>query len=119
MGFILETASYTLILQMPKIQAQRGLVPSPRLSRTLLGQDTNTEQLPFLITEHINKVTLNNILKECFSVFIFGCAGSLLLHRLSLVVASRGFSLLQYTGFALGWLLLFLCMGFIRCGTRA
>ena len=75
-GIHFRNCLHTLILQMQKIQSQRGLVPSPRLSRTLLGQDTNTEQLPFLITEHINKITLNNILKEFFSVFIFGCAGS-------------------------------------------
>ena len=28
-----------------------------------------------------------------FYLFVFGCAGSLLLHRLSLVAASRGYSL--------------------------
>ena len=43
---------------------------------------------------------------------------------LSLIVASRGYSSLQYTGFSPGWLLLLQCMGsrcvgFSSCGTRA
>ena len=43
----------------------------------------------------------------CFFLFLFiylfvcGCIGSLLLHRLSLVAASRGYSSLRYAGFSL------------------
>ena len=39
-------------------------------------------------------------------LFIFGCAGSSLLHGLSLTVASRGYSSLQRSGSSLWWLLL-------------
>ena len=39
-------------------------------------------------------------------VFIFGCSGSSLLGRLSLVAVSRGYSLLPYVGFSLRLLLL-------------
>ena len=39
-------------------------------------------------------------------LFTFGCAGSSLLHRLFLVAASRGSSLLWCMGFSLQWLLL-------------
>ena len=57
-------------------------------------------------------------------LFIFGCVGSLLLCRLSLVVASRGYSSLRCAGFSLWWLLLLRStgsrrMGFSSCGMRA
>ena len=57
--------------------------------------------------------------------FFFGCVGSSLLRAgFSLVAASRGYSLLQCTGFSLRWLLLLRrtgsrCAGFSSCGTRA
>ena len=46
------------------------------------------------------------------------------MHRLSLVVASRGYSSLWCTGFSLRWLLLLRsmgsrCAGFTSCGSRA
>ena len=54
--------------------------------------------------------------------FIYGCAGSLLLHEAStVVVACRSYSLLQCTGFSL-WQLILLwnmgsrCKGFSSCG---
>ena len=58
-----------------------------------------------------------------FSFFFFGCAGSSL-RGLSLVVASVGYSSLQYVGFLLWWLLLLRstgsrCAGFSSCGTQA
>ena len=59
------------------------------------------------------------------NLFIFGCIGSLLLSAgLSLVVASRGYSLLRCVGFSLRWLLLLQStgsrhMGFSSCGTQA
>ena len=58
------------------------------------------------------------------NLFISGCAGSLLLHRLSLVVVSGGYSSLQYAGFSLRWLLLLRstgsrCTSFSSCGTWA
>ena len=61
-------------------------------------------------SHHLNvaersKGTDNNgicFLKIClFNLFIFGCFGSLLLCRLSLVVVSGGYSLLQCAGFSL------------------
>ena len=56
-------------------------------------------------------------------IFI-GCAGPLLLHRLSLVVVSRGYSLLQCLGFSLRWSLLLWSTGsrskgFSRCSSWA
>ena len=59
-----------------------------------------------------------------FFFFFFGCTGSLLLHGLSLVAASRGYSLLWCTGFSLRWLLLLWStgsrhMGFSSCGFQA
>ena len=56
--------------------------------------------------------------------FIFGCVGSLLLRRLSLVVVSGGYSSLPCAGFSLQWLLLLRstssrCMGISSCSTRA
>ena len=57
-------------------------------------------------------------------IFIFGCVGSLLLHGLSLVTVSRGYSSLRCVGFSLRWLLLLQStgsrhVGFSSCGTRA
>ena len=58
-------------------------------------------------------------------LFIFGCVGSsLLLHGLSLVVASGGYSLLRCAGFSLQWLLLLWTadstdMSFNCCGMQA
>ena len=54
----------------------------------------------------------------------FGCVGSSLLCRLSLVVASGGYSSLRCAGFSLLWLLLLRStgsrhVGFSSCGTRA
>ena len=54
----------------------------------------------------------------------FGCAGSSLLRRLSLVAVSGSYSSLRCTGFSLWWLLLlqnmgFRHMGFSNCGTWA
>ena len=40
-------------------------------------------------------------------------------HRLSLAVASGGYSLLRCAGFSLQWLLLLRCVGFSSCGTQA
>ena len=60
-----------------------------------------------------------------FIYFIFGCVGSLLLHAgFSLVMASRGYSLLQCMGFSLRWFLLLWSMGsrhvgFSSCSTWA
>ena len=52
------------------------------------------------------------IFKNLFIYFIFGCLGSLLLRAgFSLVVASGGYSLLQFPGFSLG--------GFSCCKARA
>ena len=48
------------------------------------------------------------------NLFNFGYVGSSLLHRLSLVAASGGYSLLQCMGFSLQWLLLLWSMG-SRC----
>ena len=39
-------------------------------------------------------------------LFIYGSSGSSLLHRLSLVAVSKGYSLLQWAGFSLQWLFL-------------
>ena len=41
-----------------------------------------------------------------FILFIFDCAGSLLLHGLTLVMVSGGYSLLHCLDFSLHWLLL-------------
>ena len=49
-------------------------------------------------------------------LFIFGCVGSPLLHRLSLVAASGGYSSLRYAGFSLQWLLLLRSTGSRRSG---
>ena len=59
-----------------------------------------------------------------FKKIFIGCAGPLLLHRLSLVVVSRGYSLLQCVGFSLRWSLLSWCTGsrskgFSRCSSWA
>ena len=56
--------------------------------------------------------------------FFFGCVGSLLLSRLSLVAASRGCSSLQCAGFSSRWLLLLQSTGsrhtgFSSCAARA
>ena len=50
------------------------------------------------------------------TLFIFGCTESLLLPRLSLVVASCGYSLLQRTGFLLPSLFLLWSIGFRHTG---
>ena len=50
-------------------------------------------------------------LKKKIYLFIFGSAGSLLLHGLSLVVESGGYSSLQCMGFSLQWFLLLRCLG--------
>ena len=57
-------------------------------------------------------------------LFIFGRVGSSLLHGLSLVAASGGYSLLRCTGFSLQWLLLLQSTGSRRadlssCGLQA
>ena len=56
-------------------------------------------------------------------LFIFGCVGSSLLHGLSLVATSGGYSLLRCAGFSLRWLLVaehrLWCAGFSSCGTQA
>ena len=67
--------------------------------------------------------------KRCISFFLikkifFGCIGSSLLCRLSLVVVSGGYSSLRCMGFSLRWLLLLQSMGsrragFSSCSTRA
>ena len=57
--------------------------------------------------------TLGINLPKSQSTFFFGCAGSSLLHRLSLVAASGGYFWFRSTGFSLGWLLL------SRCRARA
>ena len=55
--------------------------------------------------EYIYIVILFSFFK--FNLFIFGCAGSLLLcGGFSLAVASGGYYLLQYKGSSLQWLLL-------------
>ena len=60
-----------------------------------------------------------------FYFLFFGCIGSLLLRGgFSLVVVSGDYSLLQFAGFSLQWLLLLQSMGskhasFSSCGSRA
>ena len=59
-----------------------------------------------------------------FYLFVFGCVGCSLLHALSLVAASGGYSSLQCVGFSLRWLLLLWSTGsrrtgFSSCGMRA
>ena len=49
--------------------------------------------------------------KKPVVLIYFGCAGSLLLHWLSLVVVSKGYSLLWCVGFSPWWLLLLQSMG--------
>ena len=49
-------------------------------------------------------------------LFISGCVGSLLLRRLSLAAASRGYCLSQCAGFSFWWLLLLWSMGSRRTG---
>ena len=51
-------------------------------------------------------VALLTLVCICFNLFIFGCSGSLLLLRLSLVVAGGGYSLSWRQGFSSQWLLL-------------
>ena len=50
-------------------------------------------------------------------MIFFGGAESLLLHGLSLVVVSGGYSLLWCLGFPLQWLLLLRSTGFSSCST--
>ena len=50
-------------------------------------------------------------------LFIFGCAGSSLLHRLSLVAVSEGYSSLWYSVFLLQWLLLLQSTGSRHVGS--
>ena len=50
--------------------------------------------------------TVLNFFIFLIDLFIFGCPGTLLLHRLSPVVVSRGYSSLQCVGFSLEGLLL-------------
>ena len=57
-------------------------------------------------------------------LFIFGCVGSSLLHGLSLVLVSGGYSSLWCAGFSLRWLLLLQSTGsrragFSNCGSQA
>ena len=57
-------------------------------------------------------------------IYLFGCVGSLLLRRLSLVAVSRGYSSLRWAGFSLQWLLLLRSTGsrhagFSSCGSQA
>ena len=52
------------------------------------------------------------------NLFIFGCVGSSLLHGLSLVAVSGGYSLLRCAGFSLQWLLLLRSMGCRVCGLQ-
>ena len=71
------------------------------------------------------------IFKNLFILFIFGCIGSSLMRWLSLVAASRGYSLLLCAGFSLRWLLLLqstgsrcanlvaVASGLSSCGLRA
>ena len=55
-----------------------------------------------------------------FFIFYFSlCWVFVALHRLSLVAASGGYSLLQCSGFSLWWLLLLRHTGFSSCGTQA
>ena len=61
---------------------------------------------------------------KLINLFIFGCIASSLLHGLSIVVASGGYSSLWCVGFSLRWLLLLWSMGsrrvgFSSCGTWA
>ena len=61
---------------------------------------------------------------DFFFFLFFGCVGSSLLHRLSLVVLSRGYSSLWCMGHSLQWLLLLRSTGsrrpgFSSCGSRA
>ena len=55
--------------------------------------------------------------KKFMYLFIFDCAGSLLLCRLSLVAANGVCSLLVCSGFSLQWL--FLLQDFSACGFQA
>jgi len=50
-------------------------------------------------------------------LFIFGCAGSSLLHRLSLLAVSGGYSSLWYSVFSLQWLLLLQSTGSRHVGS--
>ena len=58
------------------------------------------------------------LFKKLIDLFVFGCAGSSLLHGLSLVV-SGGCSLLWYTGFSLRWPLLLCGIGCKRAGCNS
>ena len=70
-------------------------------------------QLPL---QHFNPRGWNDyVFFVCLFVF-FGCIGSSLLRRLSLVAVSGGYSLLQCTGFSLQWLLLLQSTGSRRVG---
>ena len=57
-------------------------------------------------------------------LLIFGCAGSSLLHGLSLVAVNEGYAEVWCAGFSLPWLLLLQsagsrCSGFSSCGAQA
>ena len=70
-------------------------------------QDMNFIQIIFDIERLICFFVVVVVFINLFYLFIFGCVGSsLLLCRLSLVVASRGYSSLRRLGFSLWWLLL-------------
>ena len=78
--------------------------------------------MPYYIVKNSN-IFFFFFLKDLI-LLIFGCIGSSLLHGLSLVVASRGYSSLWCMGFSLQWLLLLgsmgsRCAGFSSCGMRA
>ena len=70
------------------------------------------------------KIFQNTTSSFLFFKKIFGCVGSVAARGLSLVAASRGYSLLRCTGSSLWWLLLLRstgsrCVGFSSCGMRA
>ena len=85
----------------------------------------------FALSSSLSQKRLNSLLFPfphhlffLINLFIFGCIGSSLLHRLSLVVASGGYSSLRCAGFLFLWLLLMRSTGsrhasFSSCGTRA
>ena len=76
------------------------------LDKSLQGFDHLDLGIPFLIN-----FFFFIFFKKPVVLIYFGCAGSLLLHWLSLVVVSKGYSLLWCVGFSPWWLLLLQSMG--------
>ena len=86
-------------------------LPCHEDTQAALRRDPCGKELRPLTYSHVSESSQKS---KDLILFIFGCVGSSLLHRVSLVVSSRGYSSLWCVGFSLRWFLLLWSMG-SRC----